>query len=189
MKKIIGYFQGLQKFIHLWWYNPLFFLCCSVDHYVVFIPVLGMLVSSVFLAPRKWLRLAIWGGLGSWLGAWSIGWVARGFGLGLIQDYFPTLMQSGLWHWAEDFFSHHGVWVVFISGISPITQQPAVIVASLAGTPLIEIGAVLLVAKLIKFGVIAYLASHAPQYLNSFKSVREEIQELHVEPPPTKRNY
>lgn len=189
MKKAVAYFQGLQKFIHLWWYGPLFFLCCGVDHFVVFIPVLGMLVSSVFLAPKKWLRLSLWGALGSALGAWSIGWIAQVFGFGLIQAHFPSVMESSIWHWAEAFFSKHGVWVVFFSGISPITQQPAVIIAAIAGTSLAEIGIVLLVAKIIKFCVIGYLASHAPQYLSRFKSVREEIKELDVEPPATKRNY
>lgn len=188
MKKLIDFFQSLQRFIHMWWYGPLFFILCSIDHYVVFVPVLGMLVSSIFLAPRKWLRLSLWGGVGSWLGAWSIGWVAHEFGLSIIQNYFAAVMESGIWKWAETFFSHHGVWVVFVSGLSPITQQPAVIIASIAGTPLLEIGGVLLVAKLIKFTVIGYLASHAPQKLSRFKSVREEIEELHVEPPVTKRN-
>jgi len=183
MKRVIEAFQGFQKFIHRWWYGPLFFLCCSVDHYVVFIPVLGMLVSSVFMAPKKWLRLSLWGALGSAAGAWSVGWVAHEFGISLIQSYLPSVMESSVWYWAEGFFSRHGVWVVFISGVSPITQQPAVIISALAGAPLAEIGVVLLIAKLIKFTLLGYLASHAPQYLSRFKSVREEIKEMHIETP------
>jgi membrane protein YqaA with SNARE-associated domain len=188
MKKVLRHLQGLQKFIHRWWYGPLFFFFCGIDHYIVFIPVLGMLVSTVLLSPKKWLPLSLWGGIGSGLGGWSVGWVARTFGFSLIQEHFPDLMKSGVWIWAENFFSHHGVWVVFISGVSPITQQPALIISSLAGAPLWEIGVVFLVAKVIKFTLVGYLASHAPQYLGSFRSVQHEMENLNVEAAGTKRN-
>jgi membrane protein DedA with SNARE-associated domain len=178
MKRAVQFFQKLQRFVHLWWYGPAFFLLCAADHYIVLIPVLGMLVSTVLLAPKKWFRLALWGGVGSWLGVWSIGWLSHELGLTFLQQYFPSFMTSSLWTWAEGFFARHGVWVVFVSGISPITQQPAVMIASLAGAPLLEIGAVLLVGILIKFLLLAYLASHAPQALKRFRSVEKEVQVL-----------
>lgn len=188
MKKVLQYFIGLQRFLHTWWYGPVFFLICFLDHYVIVVPVLGMLVSSILLAPQKWLKLSIWGAVGSALGATSIGWVAHEFGLSLIHNYYPSVMQSGVWTWAESFFTRHGIWVIFVSGVSPIAQQPAVIVSAIAGAPILEIGGILLVGKLIKFIFIGALASYAPQYLTSFRSVRQEVEELHIETSPTKRN-
>jgi membrane protein DedA with SNARE-associated domain len=178
MKRAVQFFQDLQQFVHQWWYGPAFCFLCAVDHYIVLIPVLGMLVSTVLLVPKKWFQLAIWGGVGSWLGVWSIGWLSHELGLTFLQEYFPSFMATSLWTWAEGFFARHGVWVVFVSGISPITQQPAVMIASLAGAPLLEIGAVLLVGIQIKFSLLAYLASHAPQALKRFRSVEKEVQEL-----------
>ncbi len=178
MKKSLQFFQDLQRFVHQWWYCPAFGLLCGVDHYIVFIPVLGMLVSAVFLAPKKWFSLASWGGVGSAIGVWSIGWLSHELGLSFLQEYFPGFMTTGLWTWAEAFFIKHGVWVVFVSGVSPIAQQPAVMIASLAGAPLMEVGVVLLVGILIKFNLLAYLASHAPQALNRFRRVEKEVQEL-----------
>jgi membrane protein YqaA with SNARE-associated domain len=181
IRLFVSRFRKLQGFIHQWWYGPSFLVCCALDQYVVVIPVLGMLVSSVFLAPRRWWGLALWGGIGCWLGVWSLGFLAYDLGLPAIQSYFPDLMATGIWRWAENFFAQHGVWVVFFSGVSPISQQPAVIIAAMAGTSLWQIGAVLLVAKMIKFMGLAYIASHAPQYLKSFKGLQEELKEIKSE--------
>ncbi len=183
MKKLILCFQSLQKFVHFWWYAPLLAAISAIDHYIIFVPVLGMLVSSILLVPKRWLSLALWGGIGSWLGVWSVGWLSHALGISFLQSYFPEVMSSAVWSWAENFFKDHGVWVVLISGISPIAQQPAVMVASVAGTSMFEIGFVSYLGIQTKYLIVAYLASHAPQLLTRFRSVRDEIQELNVKTP------
>lgn len=183
MKKIIQWFYYFEKFIDRWWYAPILGFLAAIDHYVIVFPIVGMLVSSIFLQHKKWFSLSIWSAVGSWFGAWVLAWIANSFGLSFIESYFPKMLQTPAWDWAHQFFYNHGVWLVFLMGLAPLPQQPPVIIAALAGTPLLEIGAVLLAARLIKFTFIGYIASHAPQKLRRFRSLRKELDELHVDTP------
>ncbi|HSB94896.1 MAG TPA: hypothetical protein VLC91_00495, partial [Spongiibacteraceae bacterium] len=183
MRKLLDRFQQLDKFVCRWWYGPFLFLAAGIDHYVIFIPTVGLMASSVFLTPKRWLSIALWTACGSWLGAWLLGVAAQHLGLSFIETYFPRLLQTPMWGWAHGFFSDYGAWVVFVAGLAPFPQQPPVVIAAIAGTPLVTIGAVLLIANVMKFGFISYLASHAPQKLNRIGEVREELHKLHVEPP------
>lgn len=183
MKKVIDKVQSLQKYVLKWWYCPLLFLFAAIDHYMVVFPILGMMVSSVFLAPKKWLSIALWSAAGSWLGAWILSWIAKTYGLSFIEFYFPVMVESSAWGFAESFFFRYGVWIVFLGGLAPIPQQPTVIIAALAGAPLLQIGVFLLLARLLKFGLLAYLASHAPQRLSRYRDVKVELEEMHVSPP------
>jgi membrane protein YqaA with SNARE-associated domain len=183
MKKLSQLIEFFERFVERWWYSPILGICAGLDHYVIVFPILGMMVSSIFLAPRKWLRFTIWTAIGSWAGAWALGWIARVYGLGFIQAYFPQMLENPMWDRMQDFFSHHGVWLLFLVGLMPIPQQPAVIISAIAGTPLAQMAVVLLIAKLIKFGLLGYVASHAPSKLAKFRGVQEELEELHVKPP------
>lgn len=183
MRTLLDRFQQLETFVCRWWYGPALFLLAGIDHYVIFIPTVGLTVSSVFLTPKRWLSLALWTACGSCLGAWLLGMLAQHLGLSFIESYFPALLQTPSWGWAHGFFSQYGAWVVFVAGLAPFPQQPAVVIAAIAGTQLVKIGAVLLVANVLKFCFLSYLASHAPQKLNRISEVREELDKLHIEPP------
>lgn len=159
------------------------FFAAGIDHYVIFIPTIGLMVSSVFLAPKRWLSIGLWTATGSALGVLLLGWLAQYLGFSAIMTYYPELLHTPFWNMTHNFFSEHGDWVIFFAGLTPVPQQPPVVIAAIAGTPLIEIGAVLLIATIMKFGFLAYLASHAPQKLNRFSGVRHELDQLHIEPP------
>lgn len=188
MKRIIEWFYYFEKFIDRWWYAPVLGFLAAIDHYVIVFPIVGMLISSVFLQHRKWLSLSLWSAIGSWFGAWLLAGIAQFFGLIFIQSHFPKMLETPAWEWAHHFFSQHGVWLVFLMGLAPLPQQPPVIIAAIAGASVWEIGIVLLAARLIKFTLIGYLASHAPQKLSRFRSLRKELTELHVETPTSSEN-
>lgn len=183
MKRLIGCIQYLEGFVERWWYGPILFLCSGLDHYVGVFPILGMMASSIFLASKKWLSLSVWCALGSWVGACILAWLSQNLGLNFIEATFPAMLESTLWTWTQNFFLQYGVWLLFFVALAPMPQQPAVIIVALAGTPISEMAVVMLIAKLMKFGLIGYLASHAPQRLNKLKDVRGELKDLHIQPP------
>ncbi len=185
MKKVINWVLAFEKYVDQWWYAPALGLICALDHYVLVFPILGMLISSIFLKPRNWLSLTLWSAFGSWLGALVLALLVQTLGIPFLLKAYPEMLQSPFWSWTQAFFLRFGVWVVFLVGLAPAPQQPPVIIASLAGTPLWELGSVLLGARLIKFTVLGFLSSHAPQKLSYFKSLRKEMEELHVPPPTT----
>lgn len=188
MKKLRAYIEYFEGFVGRWWYGPVLFLCAGMDHYVLALPILGMMVSSIFLAPKKWFSITIWSATGSWVGAWILAWISQNLGLSFIQTYFPAMLEAAIWESAQRFFSQLGTWLLFASGLAPVPQQPATIIVALAGTSLMQMAWVMLAAKLLKFGLIGYLASHAPQRLSRFKEVRGELEELHIKPPATLEN-
>lgn len=183
MKTLLERLLRLERFVCRWWYGPLLFFAAGIDHYVIFIPTIGLMVSSVFLAPRRWLSIGLWTATGSWFGVMVLGWLAQHFGLSVIEQHYPDLLKTPFWSLTHRFFADFGAWVVFAAGLTPVPQQPPVVIAAIAGTPLFQIGAMLLVATCLKFGFLSYLASHAPQKLNRFTEVRHELDKLHIEPP------
>jgi membrane protein YqaA with SNARE-associated domain len=182
MKKLIACIEYLETFVGRWWYGLFLFFCAALDHYVLVFPILGMLASSIFLAPKKWLSLSIWSALGSWAGILCLGWLTQQYGISFIQNHFTEMFQTSMWAWAQDFFQHHGLWLLLVVGLAPLPLQPAVIIVALAGTSFPSMAAILIFAKLVKFGIIGYLSSHAPQKLLRWKEVRGELQDFHVKP-------
>lgn len=60
-------------------------------------------------------------------------------------------------------------------------QQPAVILASLSKTPLIELVAVIFIGRFIKFLIMAYVGSHVPRVLDKMWGLQSELKEVGVE--------
>ncbi len=181
MKRLKPWIEKIEKYVDRWWYGPLLGFCAFMDHYVIVFPILGMMASSIFLLPKKWLKLTLWSAMGSWIGLWLLAWICQIMGLSFIQTHFPSMLQSEQWSWMQEFFSVHGLWLLFVVGLSPLPQQAAVLIVALAGAPILQIAAVLFVAKTAKFVFVGYLASHAPQKLGRLKQVKNELRELDLE--------
>lgn len=160
------------------WYTPLISLLAFADNFLIVIPNDGVLISSSMIVPRKWLQFAIWMAVGSSLGAFSLAWIVEQQGVPLIQNYFPSIEQTYAWKWSEIFFKKYGLLFVFIVGISPLMQHPAIILAALANTPLVYLGIVIFLGRVLKFIFLSYLASHAPKYIYKLWGIKDELQDL-----------
>lgn len=93
---------------------------------------------------------------------------------------FPFVFESQAWQMAQDFFQTHGAWVVFLSGASPLPQQPAVITTALAEVSFWTIAGMLAAGRLLKFTLIAYLSSHAPKKLSRVWGIQSELKEMEI---------
>lgn len=178
MKRIIQRIQKLHHFLARWWYAPLLGLLSFVDHFIVIFPVDGMLISSILLKKERWFRMTFWTWVGSSLGAILVAVLAAWYGLPFVESFFPDLMNTGFWKWALEFFSHHGLWLLFISGILPLAQQPAAIIVGLAGSPLDRVAMVLFLARGLKFFVLGFISVKAPHVLSKLRSVQAEVREI-----------
>jgi membrane protein YqaA with SNARE-associated domain len=180
MKKVLKSIQRLQKYSDLWWYQPLAAFLAAIDHYVIIIPVDGLLASSVLLNPKRWFSLAISFTIGSTVGCLGFVWILHAVGLEKLMSLFPAIFESRLWALSQDFFHQHGSWVVLISGASPLPQQPAVITTALAQVPFWTIAGMLITGRLIKFLFIAYISSFAPEKLSRLWGIQGELKEMDV---------
>lgn len=180
-QKITGYVEFLQRYADRWWYPPLLGLLAALDNFIIVIPNDGLLISSSMLMPRRWFFLALFVGIGSTIGAASLAAAVEYQGLPWVLEFFPGLSTSDTWRWSTEFFDKYGLYVVFVVAITPLMQQPAVILAAMANTSLWQLAAVIFIGRFLKFLAMAYLGSHAPRLLKKMWGLKGELRDAGVE--------
>lgn len=178
--KIRGYIKKLQKYTDRFWYPPLLGFLAALDNFVIVIPNDGLLISSSILIPKKWFSLALSVAIGSTLGALLLAGLVEFQGLPWILDLYPGVQETKTWTLSMEFFERYGLLLVFAVAITPLMQQPAVILASLSKTPLIELVAVIFIGRFIKFLIMAYVGSHVPRVLDKMWGLQSELKEVGV---------
>jgi membrane protein YqaA with SNARE-associated domain len=178
--KIRASVKILQVFADRYWYPPLIGFLAALDNLIVVIPTDGLLISSSMIIPKRWLILAINVAIGSTLGALALAVLVEYQGWPLILKLYPNIEASTTWNMTRTFFESYGLFLVFLIAIAPFAQQPAVILAALAQTPLWQLLTVVFIGRLIKFLIMAYVGSHAPRLLNKMWGVKEELKDTGI---------
>jgi membrane protein YqaA with SNARE-associated domain len=105
----------------------------------------------------------------------------QNYGMSALLYFVPNLQQDPTWLWTQNFFSQYGLLLVFLVALTPIAMQPAVILATLANTSLMTLTALILVGRILKYLLLAYISSHAPKLLGRLWGVQDELAELDVD--------
>jgi membrane protein YqaA with SNARE-associated domain len=179
-EKIQSYVKLLQRFTDRIWYPPLIGFLAALDNLIIVIPNDGILISSSMLVPKRWFIFALSLAIGSTVGALVLAALVELQGLPWILEVYPGVSATQTWTISMKFFEEYGLLLVFAVAITPFMQQPAVILASLANTPLAELAGVIFVGRFIKFLVMAYLGSHAPRLLKKMLGLKGELQDAGV---------
>lgn len=179
-EKIKIWTAKLEQFADRAWYPPLIGILAALDNIIIIIPNDGILIASSMLIPKRWLIYAICVTLGSTLGAWMLASLVESQGLPFVLEYFPGINESSMWIKTDEYFNKYGLLVVFAVAASPLVQQPIVILAALASTPVMKISLVIFAGRLIKFLVMAYLGSHSPKYLKKIWGIKDDLQDAGV---------
>ena len=180
-QKIRKYVKILQRYVDRIWYPPLVGLLAMLDNFVVVIPNDGILISSAMIIPKRWFSLALCIAIGSAIGALTLAVLVELKGLPWILEVYPGLDTTQTWTYSMNFFEKYGLLLVFAVAITPLVQQPAVILASLAKTPLLELVAVIFIGRFIKYLIMAYAGAFAPKLLAKMWGVKGELKEVGVE--------
>lgn len=179
-EKIQAYVQILQRYADRFWYPPLIGFLAALDNFIVVVPTDGILISSSMLTPKRWFILALSIAVGSTLGALVLAALVEFQGLPWILDLYPGVAETRTWVLSMEFFDKYGMFLVFVVAATPFMQQPAVILASLANTPLVELAAVVFAGRFIKYLAMAYLGSHTPRLLMKMWGVESELRDSGV---------
>jgi membrane protein YqaA with SNARE-associated domain len=174
------FISTIQKFVNRIWFGPLLIFLSMCDSLIVIIPTTGIMVSSTLVQRKKWWRFGVYVAIGSALGAFIIVLLTKFYGLEKISLLAPTLTTSSIWKWTLYFFKQYGLVVVFVVGLMPLSQQPALILATLSKVSLAPLVAAIICSRLIKFPFIAYLASHAPKLLGKIWGIKFEIEDVDI---------
>lgn len=180
MKRVRECVRWLQKYARRIWYPPFIGVLAALDNLIVIVPTDGILVSSTILTPRRWAWLAFCISFGSTIGAIILAAIVEWHGLPWILDWYPHIIESQTWVYTDKFFEQYGLILVFVIAATPLMQQPAIILASLANTSLIELAAVVFAGRFLKYLLMAYLASHAPRLLKNVWGIRGDMDDAGV---------
>lgn len=170
-----------QHYINRAWYLPMLSILAFLDNFLVVIPTDGILISSSMLRPPKWFFFALFTALGSAIGALCLAWLIDGNGIQIVEKLFPEIQTSSSWIRTQLFFEKYGLWLIFAVAVTPFTQQPAIILGVLAGVSIFQIFLISLLGRGIKFMLMAYLGSHAPNLIKKFWGVKGELKEVGIE--------
>ena len=176
------FFQGLTRHVQHPLYDFLLAFVGAADNWIVIVPTDGLLISSSILAPKKWWKFASFMALGSTLGALSLAWATQTYGQDLVVQMFPGLMESRFYVKVENFFTVYGLWVVFVVAITPLFQQPTLILASLAHTELWKLAVVIGTGRWAKFLFMAFIGTYFPGLLKRLWGVQGELEDMQIKP-------
>ena len=178
--KIREYIKILQHFVDRIWYAPLIGFLAAIDNFIILIPTDGLLISSSMLIPKKWFALALNVAVGSAIGALVLATLVAIYGMPLILEIYPGINETTVWTWTMKFFDSYGLLLVFAMAVTPLVQQPAVILASLSGTPIFKLVAVIFFGRFIKYLIMSYIGSHAPKLLTKMWGLKGELTDVGV---------
>jgi len=179
-KKIRSGVKWIQRHTRKYWFPPFIGFLAAIDNIVLVIPNDGILISSSLLTPKRWFVLALCIAIGSTFGAIMLAALIELKGLPWILELYPGIAETKSWALSQEFFDKYGLLLVFAVAISPLVQQPAIILASLANTPLLELTLVIFSGRFIKFLIMAYLGSHAPSVLGKLWGLKDELKDAGV---------
>ena len=175
------YLKLLQRYADRFWFAPLIGFLSALDNFVIVIPNEGILISSSMVIPKRWFIFALSVAIGSTLGALALVALVELQGLPFILKIFPGINETSLWAIMLKLFESYGLVFIFFVSITPIAQQPSIILASLANIPLFKLAAAVFLGRSIKFFILAYAATHAPRFLSKIWGVKKELKEVGVE--------
>lgn len=183
-KRIRRLIDFLQKHANAWWYAPAIALLAAADAFIVIVPTDGLLVSACMLAPRRWIYTTLIVTLGSSLGAWALAAILEVHGLPFLLYLQPGLDQTSGWIWSDQIMDRWGSVALFLVALSPFPQQPAVALSALAGMPLWPLFLLVFGGRVIKYGLLAWIATHTPGLLKRMWGLQHELEEAGVPSPP-----
>jgi membrane protein YqaA with SNARE-associated domain len=126
-------------------------------------PVTAVVVPAALLAPTRWRQISVVAALGSALGATLLVIVCHHLGWSLVYQRFPEFAENAHWGQIMAWMSRYGLLTLFAIALSPLPQTPALAFAGIVRQDYADVFTVMLVGKLFKYGLYAWLVSRFPE--------------------------
>ncbi len=176
-QRIRNWISILQKHVQSWWYPPVIAFLAMIDNLIIVIPTDGLLVSATILNPKRWIYIALMVTVGSACGALVLGYLLELHGLPLLLEWFPNIAQTKTWQVTDQLMDRWGTLALFAVALSPMMQQPAIILAALAGMPLFQLFGIVFIGRMLKYLTLAWISTHAPGLLTRLWGIQGELKE------------
>jgi membrane protein YqaA with SNARE-associated domain len=162
-------FEGLsQRLILQAASGHLFLVVCSALALICSLcafPVIPIIVSACLISPRRWRSIALSIAFGCALGATILVTLFHFFGWALIYKYFPEFLNHPAWQNILNWVANYsGIGLLAIAA-SPLPEMPALIILGVTKPDTAIVFFAVLTGKVLKYGLIAWLASRFPERL------------------------
>ena len=172
--------RRLRRYANRFWFPPLLLVLALLDVLVIIIPTEGILISSSMLIKRRWMPFALSVAIGSTIGALLLVNLVDHYGLHKVLELYPEIDQAKIWKWTLNIFNQFGLLIVFLVGMTPLSQQPILAIAALSDISFFPLALAILISRIIKFCTYAYVATHAPRLLKKMWGVQNELQDVEI---------
>lgn len=153
----------LWQMSHSPWYIPLVGLVCVLAGATLAMPILALVVVAVILRPQRWRTLCVVCSLGAGIGAAILVHFMHSLGVGQIQTLYPELGNSTLWRQTLDWTREYGLFALAAVAALPMPQTPALVASTLSHLPIPGILAAVILGKLVKYGIVAWMVATFPE--------------------------
>lgn len=177
-KKILKFLKVVLEKVDNPFFPLVMAILAAIDHFIIVIPSDGILITSVFIRKKKWVRNAFFISLGSTLGAILIVLIVHHFGQERIIMHFPNITHSTFWPYSQNLLINYGLWGLFLVMLTPFMQQPALILIGLTEHSFLIVLAVVLAGKGMKYFLMAWVASKFPEVIRKSKLLGHEVNEV-----------
>jgi membrane protein YqaA with SNARE-associated domain len=147
----------------------------AVDLFVSFFPVDALVTAGALARPKRWFRAALFASLGSAIGAVTLGALTGHFGAPIVQwlgtrsvSFAHALSAAG------ELIDRYGPWMIGPYAASFLPLQAAAAVYGLTHGELVPAFLAIAAGRFAKYGLFAYLASHAPSLIPSSYRVQPD---------------
>jgi membrane protein YqaA with SNARE-associated domain len=132
------------------------------------VPFASVLVLAVLLQRERWRAITIWSALGASIGGMLLYLVFHHLGWNQLVARYPDIGVSSSWRNATSWLAEYGTWALFAIAASPLPQTPPLAFAAITRLPITHVFAALLVGKLLKYGLYAWLVARFPDYFTRY---------------------
>jgi membrane protein YqaA with SNARE-associated domain len=137
------------------------------------VPVTSFLIIAVLLDNRRWCWSWLAASFGSAVGGVLL--VMGFYNLAWAQVYalFPDFANSPSWQYVMQWVSDYGVVALAWIAALPLPQTPALVLCGISKLSLTGVFFAMLLGKLVKYGVVAWLAAYFPKKFAEFGKTPE----------------
>jgi membrane protein YqaA with SNARE-associated domain len=143
-------------------YAPLVGLLALGATLTMSIPFLPVLIAAVLLNPVRWRHIVLWSALGSASAALLL-LIAFHHPAEQIAAWFPQIETTQWWIVVSGWLEEYHLIALFVVATSPLPLIPALIFAAILALPPAGIFAAILAAKLVQYGLVAWVVARFPQ--------------------------
>jgi membrane protein YqaA with SNARE-associated domain len=171
------HFKRLEELARRWlaalraspWYVPAVGLMACAATTSMSVPVTTILIIAVLVDARRWRWSCLSASLGSAVGAAFL--VVGFYQLGWSQIYalFPDFAASESWQRVTRWVQEYGVVALAWIAALPLPQTPALVLCGVSKLPITGVFVAVLLGKLVKYAVVAWLAAHFPKKFAAFR--------------------